>query len=136
MWTHCAKVLNETVFVNTVFPIWFMSKNVIRKLLVEACLSNRPFFLSKNIEILRNLNHDQICKGEKVKLQTITDIKLWNAWRFWYRFHSPQVKWYLISSTRNIVFELPHELPNHLRLKNLRKLGIIGNITKMVGDRA
>ena len=48
-------------------------------------------------------------------------------------FHSPQVKWYLISSTKNIVYQLPHELPNDLRL---RKLGNIGNITKMVGDRA
>ena len=52
---------------------------------------------------------------------TITDITLWNTWRFQYRFHSPQVKWYLLSSTRNIVYELPHELPNDLRLKKIRK---------------
>ena len=65
-------------FVNTAFPIWFRSKNVIRKLstLVEACFSDRPFFLSKNIEIWRVFNHYQICKGEKKKLQTIADIKL------------------------------------------------------------
>ena len=62
-------------FVNTVFPIWFRSKSVIRKLstLVEACFSERPFFLSKNIEILRNLNSYQICEEEKKKLQTITE---------------------------------------------------------------
>ena len=65
-------------FANTAFPIWFRSKNVIRKLstLVEACFSDRPYFLRKDIEILRNLNHYQIFKGEKKKLQTITDIKL------------------------------------------------------------
>ena len=65
-------------FVNTAFPIWFRSKNVIRKLStsVEACISDRPFLLSKNIDILRVLNHYQIRKGEKAKLQTITNIKL------------------------------------------------------------
>ena len=38
-------------------------------------------------------------------------------------FHSPQVKWYLIFSTTNIVYELPHELPNDLWLgsKEIRK---------------
>ena len=65
-------------FVNTALPIWFRSKNIIRKLptSVKACFSDRPSFLSKNIEILRNLNHCQICKREKKKLQTITGIKL------------------------------------------------------------
>ena len=33
-------------------------------------------------------------------------------------FDSPQVKWYMKSSTKNIVYELPHELPNDLRLKS------------------
>ena len=38
-------------------------------------------------------------------ITTIADIKLWNTWRFSYRFHSPEVKCYLISSTKNIVTE-------------------------------
>ena len=38
-------------------------------------------------------------------ITTIADIKLWNTWRFSYRFHSPGVKCYLISSTKNIVAE-------------------------------
>ena len=65
-------------FVNTAFSIWFRPKNVIRKLstLVEACFSDRPFFLDKNIENLRNLNHYQICKKKKKKFQTITEKKL------------------------------------------------------------
>ena len=63
-------------FVNTAFPIQFRSKNVIRKLStsVEVCFSDRPFFLRKNIEILRSLNHYQICKWEKEKLQTVEKV--------------------------------------------------------------
>ena len=65
-------------FVNTAFPIWFTSKNIIRKLStsVKAYSSERPSFLSKNIEILRNLNRYQICEEEKKKLLTMRDIKL------------------------------------------------------------
>ena len=65
-------------FVNTAFPIWFRSKDIIRKLSpgIEACFSDRSFLLRNNIEILRNLNHYQMCHGEKKKLQTIPDIKL------------------------------------------------------------
>ena len=75
MWAPCAKVVTERVFCKHRFSYWFRSKSVIRKLStsVEACFSDRPFFLTKNIEILRNLNHYQICKEEKKKLQTITD---------------------------------------------------------------
>ena len=44
-------------FANTAFPIWFRSKNIIRKLStsVKVCFFDRPFFLSENIEILRNI---------------------------------------------------------------------------------
>ena len=63
-------------FVNTAFPIQFRPENIIRKLStsVEVCFSDRPFFLSKNIEMLRSLNDYQICKWEKEKFQTIEKI--------------------------------------------------------------
>ena len=33
-------------------------------------------------------------------------------------FDSPQVEWYVKSRTKHFVYELPHELPNELRLMN------------------
>ena len=36
-------------------------------------------------------------------------------------FHSPQVKWNLISTIRNLMYEILHELPNGLRPR------IVGN---------
>ena len=45
-------------------------------------------------------------------------------------FYSPQVKWCIIFSTENIVYELPHELANGLRL---RILGNTGKISKTGG---
>ena len=40
-----------------------------------------------------------------------------NFTKFEYTFYSPKVKQNLISSTRNIIYELPFELPDDLRLK-------------------
>ena len=37
-------------------------------------------------------------------------------------FDSPQVKRYVASSIVNRVYEFPHNLPNDLRLHDLRKL--------------
>ena len=39
-------------------------------------------------------------------------------------FDLPQVKWYLIFTTRKIVYELIYELLNDLRLRNLGKYDI------------
>ena len=38
---------------------------------------------------------------------------------FHWNFDLPQVKRYLISSIVNLVYELPHELPNNWRLRNV-----------------
>ena len=43
--------------------------------------------------------------------------------RFSYRFDSAQVKWYLITCTKSIIYKLPHELP------------IIWKISQLGGDR-
>ena len=46
-------------------------------------------------------------------------------------FFSPQVKRSVIISNKQSIYELPHELPNDLRLKDLRKLGKIRKISKL-----
>ena len=47
---------------------------------------------------------------------TILVIIFWNVTIFEYRSNSSQIKWNLISSIANLVYELLHELPNDLRL--------------------
>ena len=49
-WAHCIKVLNWTFFVNTIFPVWFMSKSVIRKLSTLAGVFSIE--LSSRVKIL------------------------------------------------------------------------------------
>ena len=54
-------------------------------------------------------------------------------------FYSPQVKWCMKFSTKQIVYKLPHEFLNDLTLRilgHLRKLGHYGKSTKMGGGRA
>ena len=46
-------------------------------------------------------------------------------------FFSPQVKRSVIISNKQSTYELPHELPNDIRLKDLRKLGKIKKISKL-----
>ena len=45
-------------------------------------------------------------------------------------FDSPQVKWCMKSSTKNIRYELSHELPNDLRLRILGNFEIMGKTQK------
>ena len=45
-------------------------------------------------------------------------------------FDSLQAKWYMKSSKKDIVYELPHELPNDLRLRILGNLKIIEKTQK------
>ena len=45
---------------------------------------------------------------------------------FLYRLDQPQVKRNVISSIANMVYELPHELPNNLRLRILGNKEILG----------
>ena len=47
-------------------------------------------------------------------------------------FDSPQVKWYMNSSTKNIVYELPLEFPNDLRLASLENQEIMEKFQKWV----
>ena len=43
---------------------------------------------------------------------------------------SPQVKWYMKSSAKSIVYKLPHKLQNNLRLRILGNSEIIGKTQK------
>ena len=49
---------------------------------------------------------------------------------FYLIFFSPQVNRFAIITYKHGIYELPHELPNDLRL---RKLGNIRNVVKMHG---
>ena len=53
--------------------------------------------------------------------------------RFSSRLDSPQLKWLLISSTKNIVKKLTREVVNELRLSNL---GDVNKLSKLCGHIA
>ena len=50
---------------------------------------------------------------------------------FYQIFLSPQVKRWTIITRKDGIYELLHELPNDLRLKDLRKLGNIRKLSKL-----
>ena len=50
---------------------------------------------------------------------------------FYQIFLSPQVKRCAIITYKHGIYKLPHELPNDLRLKDLRKLGNIRKVPKL-----
>ena len=54
---------------------------------------------------------------EYIKATTILVMIFWNFAIFYYRQDSPQVKQNLIFGKANLVYGLPHELPNDLKLK-------------------
>ena len=53
-------------------------------------------------------------------------IIFWNFAIFQYRPDEPKVKRNVISRKANLVYELPHALPNDLRLRVLGKKKILG----------
>ena len=62
-------------------------------------------------------------------------IIFWNFTIFQYRSDSPQVEGNLISSIANLVYELPHELPNKLRRRILGEQEILGKSQIWVGTQ-
>lgn len=58
-----------------------------------------------------------------------------NFTRFEYNFHSPQLKWNLISSTRNFILEFPHELPNDLGVFTLENKEILEKSQNYIGTQ-
>ena len=74
---------------NAISHVWFRSTSIIGKLLtlVVRVFFIRTFFLSKNIEAKKNS-------------QKIIDIIFRSYATFYKNFDLPQIKWYLISSTK------------------------------------
>ena len=59
-------------------------------------------------------------------LRKILAIIFWNFTMFQYKLEWPQVKRNVITSKGNLVYELPHELPNGLRLRILGNVELLG----------
>ena len=75
---------------------------------------------SKYINNFKAVNiSQQHSSSAQVTLSTVLVIIFWNFIISQYRSDSPQVKRNLISSKTNLVYELPHKLPNSLRLRIL-----------------
>ena len=92
-----------------------------------------------NIQTNPGCTTEDIADHIKPIIRRKRDIRLqswsifWNFTIFQYRYDSPQVKRNFIYSIANVVYELPHEFPNDLRL---RKLGNITKIPNLGGDKA
>ena len=56
---------------------------------------------------------------QKKILQATSFTIFWDFSMFYQIFLSPQVKRWAIIAYKQGIYELPHELPNDLRLKNL-----------------
>ena len=89
--------------------------------LVIGSFSIELTFLSQIGTFSINLNHQWKCREQNENFQTVLVIIYQNFTVFQYRSDSRQVERILISSTVNLVYELPHELPNNLTLQKIMK---------------
>ena len=85
---------------------------------------NKTYMLCVIYHDKRNPQHQIISH----LIATILVIIFWDILMFDKIFVSPQVKRIVIISNKHGIYELPHELPNDLRL---RKLGNIKKISKL-----
>ena len=74
----------------------------------------------------RNSNHHWKCREQKQNFQRILVIVFWNFTIFEYKPDQPKVKQNVISSKRNLVYEVRHETPNDFAIRLLRKKEILG----------
>ena len=65
---------------------------------------------------------------------TILGTIFWHFLIVSLRSESPKVKQCLVSSITNFVHELPHQLPNYLRLRILENWEIFKKISNVGGD--
>ena len=131
----CVKVSNLMVSCQHYFAYLIQFKNLTLKnfLLYLLVFFDRSNIFEPNQHFPRNSNHHWKCREEKEGFEATLVIISWNFTIFQYRSDSPQVKGNLISSITNLLYELPHELPNDLRL---RKLGNIRKISNLGGHIA
>ena len=90
-------------------------------------------FLSNISTFSRNFNHHWKCREQKQNFRIIEVIIFWNFTIFQYSSDSLQVKRNFISSIANLVYELPHELPNEGRLRILENQEILEKSQVWVG---
>ena len=84
--------------------------------------------MGKALDVFKIIyNHWQVLRT------TVIEIILWDFLMFYQIFLPPQVKRSAIVSNKQVVYELPHELPNDLRLRileNKEKSGKSRNLLK------
>ena len=73
------------------------------------------YFSSKNRVNFRNLNHYSKYRGQRKKFSVNLGHNILEVFNVLEKFPFTTSKADLISSTKNVVYELPHELPNKLR---------------------
>ena len=76
-----------------------------------------------NDSLKRGISPDELELAKVIHLlkkAAIFVIIFWNFAVFQYRSDSSQVKRNLLSGITNLIYELSHDLPNDLRLKDLR----------------
>ena len=72
------------------------------------------------------LNEDIKCKGNFFRQSWSYNLMFFNDFLMFYQnFLSPQEKQIVIISNKHDIYELPHELPNDLRLRILENLDIL-----------
>ena len=103
------------------------------QILLVAAFRLEHCSLSKNRVISKKLNHQFKCREQKKIFQAVLDITFLSFSTFQKSLHSLCVKWFLVATIKNTVFELPHELSNCLRLRKLRNIKVI-KIWNFVGD--
>ena len=80
------------------------------------------FFKTKAIEFAEKMNVENFKASDAGYNQFHNILNLFNVYQI---FFSPQVKQWAIITYKHGIYELPHELPNDLRLR------ILGNIRKV-----
>ena len=125
----CKHYLAQLIYVKN-FDFKKLSTLLIGSFLIRVTILMEMSTLS------RNLNHHWKCQEQKENLHTILVIMFWKFTIFQYRSDSPQVKGNLISSLGNLVYKLPHELPNDLRLRFLESQSILGKYQILMDTQA
>ena len=91
----------------------YLSLTIIAAFLAELTFLNVMSVFSGN------QNHRWRCRDQNKNFRTIMIIISWNFTIFHYKPNWPQVKRNLVSSIANLVYQMPCEFPNVLRLRIL-----------------
>ena len=90
----------------------------VQQLQYQHCFQNNLL-----VYILKKINNQPL---KLSKQRTIIDLIFRNFATFYKILHSPQIKQWLISNIKKIVYELPREFRDNLRLKILENQEMLG----------